>query len=207
MITENSIKHLKMTCKFNWCSISWSNVGITRSISWLNMNEWKLLGVCLCREGGDLGLGSGFVYLIPCWVVMLSDRYMYKLSEPWENHRSCCRFSSRAASSQTPLMNANWVVFSPFCMNAFRILRDFCVLLWNWHLLLRVSDCMSVLVNESVKLTLLRGVFAQSKTEHWTHLSASGLMFRPSWVLFRRAHSNSLTHSRTLFNCWIKSTG
>lgn len=99
MITENSIKHLKMTCKFNWCSISWSNVGITTSISWLNMNEWKLLGVCLCRGGGgDLGLGSGFVYLIPCWVVMLSDRYMYKLSEPWENHRSCCRFSSRAAS-------------------------------------------------------------------------------------------------------------
>lgn len=124
MITENSIKHLKMTCKFNWCSISWSNVGITRSISWLNMNEWKLLGVCLCRGGGggDLGLGSGFVYLIPCWVVMLSDRYMYKLSEPWENHRSCCRFSSRAASisvTDTPNECKLSCFFPPFAWMPF----------------------------------------------------------------------------------------
>lgn len=41
---------------------------------------------------------------------MLSDRYMYKLSEPWETGR----FSSLAF--QTPVINANWVfcVFMPF---------------------------------------------------------------------------------------------
>lgn len=57
------------------------------------------------------------------------------------------------------------------------------------------SHCMSVLVVESVKLTLLRGVFVKSKTGHWTH--------RCLPVAFIKAHSNS--HC-TLLNCWINST-
>lgn len=162
-----------MKNKFNWC---WNyEEYFMTEYEW--MKAFRSVSV-----SGDMGLGSGFVYLIPCcWVVMLSDRYMYKLSEPWENHRSCCRFSSRAASisvTDTPNECKLSCFFPPFfCIHAFHTLRDFCVLLWNWHLLLRVSDCMSVLVNESVKLTLLRGVFVQSKTEHWTYLSASGLLF------------------------------
>lgn len=116
MITENSIKHLKMTCKFNWCSISWSNVGITRSISWLNMNEWKLLGVCLCRGGGGIWVWGLDLFI---WFPAES---LCCLTGTCTNSLNHGRIIDRVAdfplaplqsASQTPLMNANWVVFFP----------------------------------------------------------------------------------------------
>lgn len=91
---------------------------------------------------------------------MLSDRYMYKLSEPWENHRSCCSFSSRITSTgvtNTPnecklsfFFDSQIFLYPPLKLTP----------------LLCVSLCVSVLVSESVKLTLLRGDFAQSKSGH-----------------------------------------
>lgn len=57
-------------------------------------------------------LRSGFVSLIPCWVVMLSDRYMYKLSEPWETHR----FSLSCAAPPGVTDTTNECKLSSFCV-------------------------------------------------------------------------------------------
>lgn len=102
-----------MKNKFNWC---WNyEEYFMTEYEW--MKAFRSVSV-----SGDMGLGSGFVYLIPCcWVVMLSDRYMYKLSEPWENHRSCCRFSSRAASisvTDTPNECKLSCFFPPFFLHS-----------------------------------------------------------------------------------------
>lgn len=127
-----------------------------------SMTEYKWMKASgSVSVSGDLGLGSGFVYLIPCWVVMLSDRYMYKL-----NHG---RIMDRVADF--PLTN-KFFFFSYYSCS--HILWDFCILVWNWHLSLRVSD--------------------------WTLnslLSASGLIF---WYFILGAHSNSLSHIIQLLN-------
>lgn len=68
--------------------------------SWIIFHDW-MNDFRTVSISGDLSLRFGFVYLTPCWVVMLSVRYMYKLSEPGENHRSCRRFPSRTASAST----------------------------------------------------------------------------------------------------------
>lgn len=162
------------------------------------------LAVCVA---GDLGLRSGFVYFIPCWVVMLSDRYMYKLSEPWENHRSCWRFFFRIASTiVTDTTNeCKWsfffFVFMHFTsseVSAQKLTPQLCV-----------SDCMSVLVIESVKSTLLRGVFVQSRTGHWAHRCLQMAFYSTLCNRFRSAFKFTVHFTQLLnkFNQAIKQAG
>ena len=162
--------------------------------------------VCLCR-----GLGWGFVYLIPRWVVLLSDRYMYKLSEPWEKQILCCSFPSRITSTRltNTINECKLRFFVCFGSRVCHILRDSCILLCSWHLCyVWATVSLSVLVIESVKLTLLRRVVHEAEVDtgqtrvcHWPFIQLFPAFFgvRSNWV-----HTLQLLNK---FNIVIKPGG
>ena len=140
---------------------------------------------------GFWGLGPAFVYLIPCWVVVLSDRYMYKLPEPWEDHRSCCRFPSCTVqpAPHTPLMNANGA-YSFFFIHALHI----STFLYSPLKRTPLVSCERVHVSSAQWVSEVNSpescLRAKLDTE-LTSLSASCLSF---WLfpVVLRPHSNSL---------------
>lgn len=69
-----------------------------------------------------------------------------------------------------------------------------------------VSLCVSVLVSESVKLTLLWGDFAQSKSGHWTNAACS-LPSTPPLTSGPRSSFTFTLHFTQLLNKSIKQGG
>lgn len=104
-------------------------------------------------------------------------------------------------ASQTPLMNANWTFF--YLYSCLSHPPRFLYAPLKLTPLLCVSDCMSVLVSESVKLTLLRGVLLYGAKLDTELAAVCKWPFIRLFPVVLGAHSNALC---TLLNCWINST-